>query len=680
MRKLMPLILIMCFTSVFSASADVPRFIINSGHTDAVSSLDYLEDESLLFSGSNDGMIKVWNSNTGEIKFQLQVSHMPVLKIEVCNGKPYVAAVISDGINATNLAVYNWKTGDLVFRNRLAEMPLFLLFSPQGNFLTYGKTDWDSLVFLDTETGKPLNLLSEGFGIVSSAFISNSEKTLLTYNNSGSIQYWDMANGNRKTKINTAANLEYISFTSNGRYMTGYSGKELLLIDLLKGNIIDSISAAALSGTVVDQKNDKLVWITKTAREIIFNSASITGSGFTNTDETVIRNFAAPAVLLSSGGRIFTGYDSGAIYKKNSWSDSIDLFSENKLLEIHDFAINDTALAITAPGKLLSISSDFFRNNISGISRAEAASNVLSIDNSATYGISSGNHSDFLLWESDGTTGGSIRIFNSETGDLNELALMSTPLVSAGYKNGRILTLDRNGECRIINYNDGTEQFKYASFGLRAVDFIDGGNIIAGRNSSSALPSPLLHINTRTGETVPVEDSNLLTFDLEYDELTRKLYTLGFEERGGIMRTVLKQHTGRSHDRAETILAVPGEDFSASFASDTDSSKLFTSLGYNGVKMLYWGGFTSLEKSLSIPKKLKLEGTLLASLNHDSSFTIFNSSNGSKIMDLFIFSDLSWAALLSDNMFYVSAGAEKYITAYDGNTDRELRKTEYMIK
>ena len=146
------------------------------------------------------------------------------------------------------------------------------------------------------------------------------------------------------------------------------------------------------------------------------------------------------------------------------------------------------------------------------------------------------------------------------------------------------------------------------------------------------------------------------------------------------MRTVLKQHTGRSHDRAETILAFPGEDIGSSFSSDSGSSKIFTSLGYGGIKMMYWGGFTSLEQTFSIPNTIKLRGSLLASLNKDSSFTIYNPSNGAKIMDLFIFSDLSWAALLEDNKFYVSPGAESYINIYDGNTDRELRKSEFMIR
>lgn len=679
-RKFHTLLLLIFIFVVSNLTAESPRFLVNSGHSDSVSSLDYLKDGNLLLSGSSDGTIKVWDTDSGKIKYQLQISHMPIRKIAACPDQPIAAVIVSDGINSVNLTVWNWQTGELIFRQRLAEIPLFVKFSPMGNFLVYGKTDWDSLVFLDASTGKNLNLLPEGFGIVSSVFISNSEKTLLTYNNSGSIQYWDLTNGSRKTKFSTMPNLEDISFTSNGRYMTGFSGRELLLIDLLKGSKIESISTENLSASYVDQSNDNLVWVTKESRDITVHTSKISGSGFGIPESTKFRNFSPPTALLSTNDKIFTAFDSGAIYYKTTNSNKIELFGENNLLEINDFAINETALAITAPGKLLSISSDFFTDRSSGFFDPEVASKILNTSTDSSFGISAGSDSDFVIWHSESKTGGSIRIFDSEDGTMKPLAEITAPLLSAEFNSGKLLTLDKNGECRVIDYSSGKEDFNYSSFGLKTVDFIDGRNIIAGRNSSSTLKTPLMHINTRTGETVPIEDNNILIFDLEYDELTRTLYTLGFEERNGIMRTVLKQHTGRQHDRSETLLAFPGENIGSSFTSDSDSSKIFTSLGYGGIKMMYWGGFTSLEQTFSIPKNLKLHGNLLAALNKDSSFTIFNPSNGAKVMDLFIFKNLSWAALLEGNLFYASPGAEQYINIYDGTTALELKQEDFRMR
>ncbi len=673
------------FLLIFTLAASLvyaadPRFIINSGHTEAVSEMDYLSADNLLITGSYDGTIKVWSGKTARIEYQLQVSHMPVRKLAADRSGPYVAAVVSDGINSVNLSVWNWQTGQMLFRHRIEEIPLFVKFSPNGTFLVYGKTDFDSLVFLDARKGTGLDLIPEGFGIVSSVFISQSEKTLLTYNSSGSIQYWDLTNGSRKTRISTVPNLEHILFSSNGRYMTGYNGREMLLIDLLKGNKLGSVPAEALADSSIDQSSDKLFFATKSTRGIKINSVSISGTGFTGLESSEIRNFQPPVDIIASNNRLYTAYESGAVYVQDSQSGgNPEIFSKNNLLEINDFAINETALAITAPGKLLSISSDFFSHRTTAPDDPEAATKTTDINPDSRFGISAGKDSEFLLWESESATGGSIRVFNSTSGDLKELTKINAPLISAEFDSNKLLTLNKNGDCRIIDYASGKEEFKYSSFGLRTVDFIDGRNIIAGRNSTSTLNTPLLHINTLTGETVPVEDNDLLVFDLEYDELTRKLYTLGFEDRNGVMRTVLKQHTGKNHDRAETLLAYPGEDIGSSFASDSGSSKIFTSLGYGGVKMLYWGGFTSLETDFSIPKTLKLSGNLLAALNLNSSLTIYNPSNGAKVMDLFIFEDLSWAAFLSSNKIYASEGADKYINIYNGDSDQPLRKSLYMI-
>lgn len=680
MKKLLLLGSLLLIICSFSLSAETPRFIVNSGHTDAVTSLDYNEKNNLLFSSGADGTVKVWNPDNSKIEYQFQVSHMPIQSVTSCSSKPYFAAIESDGINAINLSVWNWETGEKLFRQRLTEVPLFLLFSPKGNFIVYGKADWNSLVFLDAENGKPLPYLQEGFGIVSAAFVSESEKTLLTYSNSGYILYWDLVAGTRKTRIPTFANLEQISFVSSGRYMTAYNGKELLLIDLIRGNKIDSLIVDNLFVSTIDEKNDNLVFISQEGRDLSYNTVSLSNSGFGSIIETTKRNTDLPENMVSINGKVLSAYRSGEIYLKNRYADDIELFSSNNLLNVNDYAISSNTMAITAPGKLLSISSDFFIKEGPGSLNIEVSSEVYPLDESSSFGISPADDNNFLVWHSDSKQGGFIQVFNSEYGFTRNLSDISAPLLSADYNNGRVLTLDKNGECNIIEYKNGERDFEYSSYGLRTVDFIDGNNIIAGRNSSSALPSPLLHINTATGETVPIEDSNLLIFNLEYDDLTRKLYSLGFEERNGIMRTVLKEHTGRNHDRAETIIAFPGEDIGAAFSSDRNSSKIFTSLGFGGVKMFYWGGFTSLENTFSIPRALKLRGNILISLNQDSSFTIWNPANGARVLDLYIFKDLSWAALLSQDKYYATPGAEKYINIYSDNTTKELRKTKYLIK
>ncbi|MDC7125089.1 MAG: hypothetical protein PQJ46_05960, partial [Spirochaetales bacterium] len=207
-----------------STFGDTPRFLINNSHTNSISAIEYSELSNTLVTAGNDGKLKVWGLPDGKLEYQLQASYTQIRKMAISQSGSYAAIISSDGINVVELSVWNWKTGKKLFSKRLKEVPLFITFSPKGTFLVYGKTDWNSLVFLNAKTGSKRYPIREGFGIVSSAFISNSEKTLLTYNSSGSIQYWDLKNGKRKTKIPTTPDLKNISFTSSGRYMTGYDG------------------------------------------------------------------------------------------------------------------------------------------------------------------------------------------------------------------------------------------------------------------------------------------------------------------------------------------------------------------------------------------------------------------------------------------------------------------------
>lgn len=100
------------------------------------------------------------------------------------------------------------------------------------------------------------------------------------------------------------------------------------------------------------------------------------------------------------------------------------------------------------------------------------------------------------------------------------------------------------------------------------------------------MKSPLLNINPETEEVVPIKDSNILTFMVDYDSTTRTLYSLGFERKDNALKTVLKSHRGRTLEITETLLTYPGEDAEASFIVDKNRSRVFTSLGFGGIHML----------------------------------------------------------------------------------------------
>jgi hypothetical protein len=147
--------------------------------------------------------------------------------------------------------------------------------------------------------------------------------------------------------------------------------------------------------------------------------------------------------------------------------------------------------------------------------------------------------------------------------------------------------------------------------------------------------------------------------------MTRNLYTLGYEERTGGLRTVLKQHSGSNYDRITTLLSYPGEDPEATLAVDPVSSRVFTSLGFGKVHMYAWNGFTYLEAINHIPRNLYVHRGFLYSLNGDSSISVWDTDRGHLLMTMYLFSDFSWAVVPQDGEPYTDGGAQRYIHRVD---------------
>ena len=134
MKRLAAVTGILFFIASFQVYAESPRFVINSGHTGAVSAIEYLDSEKLIFSAGFDGSVKAWNINSGKLIHQMHISHMPIRRLAVCEIEPVIAAVESDGINAFRLSVWNWKTDEMLFRQNLKENPSVHTIFTQRNF------------------------------------------------------------------------------------------------------------------------------------------------------------------------------------------------------------------------------------------------------------------------------------------------------------------------------------------------------------------------------------------------------------------------------------------------------------------------------------------------------------------------------------------------------------------
>src|SRR3972149_2951709 len=157
---------ILFFISAFSPVAlSQPRFILQNGHSGAVTVLAYQQENNVLLSGGKDGVVAVWDINTQQHIYRQRVSNGSVQLFCVHPQKPYYAVAAPNAGNYS-IVVGDWQNNKIIFSLAVKDKPLFLAYSPLGKYLVVCVENWRSLYLFDAETGRMLDNFTSGFGIV----------------------------------------------------------------------------------------------------------------------------------------------------------------------------------------------------------------------------------------------------------------------------------------------------------------------------------------------------------------------------------------------------------------------------------------------------------------------------------------------------------------------------------
>jgi len=258
-----------------------------------------------------------------------------------------------------------------------------------------------------------------------------------------------------------------------------------------------------------------------------------------------------------------------------------------------------------------------------------------------------------------------------------------TPLVELTEANGRYLTLDEGGTVSLVDPVTGTSLFSYSAFGMDTAAYVDSNHIIAGRSATGTINTPLLQINSTTGETVPISDPAIVVYDVAYDAANNRVFSLGIQTTGsGSATTVLESHSVASPGSATTWLTYNGEDHGAGLTIDPATGTVYTSIGFSGVQALSSPGEPAVQfdRTDHVPRKLVVSGNWLYALNTDSTMTIWNKNTGKLLLNLYIFKDDSWAAVLASGQYYSSGGAEQYIKLFNNTTPANSSIDKYRFR
>ena len=658
--------LLMAFPSTAFVRAEEPRVIVNTGHTGGIRTLKFSTRYDLLFSGGEDGTIRAWNPDNRDLVYQLQVSHLPIQAIELNPQKPHIAVVEKGRLNSYRLTVWDWEKRSLLFSRDLEGFPLDMTFSPKGTFFAYSKTSWDSMTFINANTGRKLYYMDRGFGIVSGFAVSPSEKTLMTYSPSGNIQYREVRTGTLKTKLDTVSNLRNIEFSEGLRYMAAAGEDQLLLIDLVSGKTVAKYPLGNIESISINSADNKIACYTGGLRGSLY-IFTFTGGNLLRQEVHKPRGESYEDLLFTKDVLFAAGRD-GAIYTFTQDGIRLSPFSRNTLLPITGIAFMEELMVLASMEEVITVESDFFTSlNPSSFPRyLEAA--FLENPLKAASGITAWEKERFILWKKTKDERAKSIFIHPETGEYQGLyEEYNNALVSLDYSAQGMLTLQRNGIIKLINPTTLTDTFEYNLFGSQDV-ILTGNYIMAGKNRDSGFPSSLVRINPRTGETLPLKNDAMVIYKLAYNAKDASLLTLGLEDSGpGTNTTALQELTGATYQFKRTLYTYPGEDLNASVVVEPETGEVYTSLGFSVTKIAHLEGFYSFEQKERIPRELFLHNTHLFSLNKDNSITVWDKNTGKKLMDFFIFRDKNWVALLAGGEYYSSSGADEYISVYVGS-------------
>jgi WD40 repeat protein len=652
MRRLVVTVLLAgsLFLPALVRGAPVP--LVNTSHAGRITAMVVDERRGLLFSGGEDGTVRIWDLAARQLSYLLRVSYLPIRTIAVHPSEPLVSVLVGEELQTDTLVCWDWERNRRLFTIESDAQLLCLDYSPLGSYLVYSREDYNSLVTVDPHTGRVLPYLQRGFGIVSYFTIARNEGNIMTYQPSGVISYWEIATGRLLKQLRAATDLAQIHISPNNRFIAAVGGEasrgeQLVVVDVLTGENLDQEPVSGVWDLAFSPAGNEISAVAELEGAVVLKRWYFGGRFLLSLSD---RSFAAdrvvgPACLVQTGEGSILGDGVGTIRALSSAGDPT-VFASDTLLRISDLAFAGATMAVASPESLLVVSSRFFAEPYDGEAVPPEAVKLSAHPNPlrASTGLAFADSRRLLLWRSDETEG-LLSVLDTWTGyAFTPDVSFSSPIRSLTVAPVGLIVVEKRGFCRVLDPTTFQATFRYNSPGMNKLIHTFGDMLVGGKTSIVEFQSPLLQINQKTGETVPVPDSSLFIYDLLYSDTDSALFTLAVQRRGERLSTLLKMNTGYNFERSQVLLETKGEDLGASVVAD-DRGTVYTSLGYEGVVSWQNGRMVPLASSGGVPRRLYWQAGKLFSLNRDGTISVWDTETRELLADIYIFKDGSWAAL-----------------------------------
>lgn len=614
-------------------------FSLPGGHRGRVSALAILPDDRALSAGA-DGFLEIWDLNSAEAVERFQVSSYAITSLVLRPGQPQVSIIENDGLGLYRISAWDYQEKKQLFTLPFRDPVSYITYSAQGTFLVASGSGFPGVIFFDSSTGARMEPPSPFAEVISLAATGRSERTMVSYNVSGSLFYRDLGTGKETLRLNVPANISSPILFGGNRFLAGFDREGLLVIDAVSGavlarredirrGILSPIDPNVAEFACLDETDE----INKTLQIFFLDNAGRLNSNgsFPAPEGTTFCSMALrPSMAL-------LGTASGELILMQRDGPSQTTMAVENQKNIREIAASPSYLALlTEKGEAAFVPLDYTRWDLAQEIRLGPLENYTQISASPLAGA--GGEEFFVLWQSSAgrdypknvTLGG----IHGETENTKILPIpVRSALRAVTLREDRALFLDSGGNITLIDLLTGAQVSSFFSFvGSLDACFNDEKNIVLGRASHN---SPFLMINTANGETVPLSYPSEVGAKL-YQGPSGGLYAAVIDRKiGGSATTVIRLDTANPAS-SEKLVEFQGEDLLFSIA-ETGGIPAST-LG--GTASLYQDGAAlPFERLPGFPHKLIAGGSFFITLDSEGTIAWHDPQTGKALALLRLFED-----------------------------------------
>ncbi len=599
-------------------------------HNGAVTSLASVTENSFLSAGS-DGFITLHkNDGTGE---SWQISDMPIRRIAVHPDGNTFAVYESDGFSIHRISVWEWNGKKRLYAKRFRDSVISLSWSARGRWLFVGNTSIEGLTVLEGRSGNSTDMFKSPVGLVSLSVTGNSEANVITFGPSGKIVYTDTANGTVRASYPGEADLSNPALLNNNRQITGEKNGLVYVLDATSGiNVRTYAAPGAILATMSSDEEPFWFEHDKESGRLVLKNGEKTVANLTIPAQTAI------TVALGTPDRIIFGTENGFIYSIPRSVSVLDTsagilapFPFTATLPIEDIASDGERVFLLSGGSVF-ISSGPGRAPLYAFGGIQANRINLTDDR-------------LIFWSTDNTYPVMSVSFD---GDQRKVVFQpEEPLRSFSWGNGYLVFVSGSFGAVVFDEKTNEQIFSYSAAGLQEAVPAIPGQLIVSKSASARSDSPLLLIDIKTGETVPLPVSGELCYGLQ--SMAREMAALyGFAVRNDAsVVTELFELTFPNSDsrspRYRPIAAWGDEDLTASLSLSSQS--IVTNLGKTALVEITAssGRQVRFDRAYALPIKNKILEQFVLSLNSDGSLSWFERRSGKLISTGALLANGNWS-------------------------------------